>query len=115
MSKPISGYYDATKYLGQFIGEQEEFLKDTACMSPEMRITFAVLQSAKEIFKDDAEILQLITDAEPLLRRLGFAQWQRDTVTDMAIKKANPQVTETFDDEDANTAKDGGSSKEPIQ
>lgn len=99
MSKPIAGYYDATKYLGQFIGEKEAFLRETACMSPEMRVTFAVLEGAKEFFKNEPELLEMIKQLEPLLRRIGHAQWQRDTVTDMALKKANPSEQEDFQDE----------------
>ena len=101
MSKPISGYYDATKYLGQFIGEREEFLRETACMSPEMRLTFAVLQGAEAFFKDEPDILKLIAELKPILKNIGYAQWQRDTVTDMALKKANPTETEDFQDEDS--------------
>ena len=100
MSKPISSYYDATKYLGQFIGEQEEFMRETACMSPEIRLTLAVLESATEFFKEDPELLGMIAQIKPLLKRIGYARWERDTVTDMAIKKANPQEIEEFADGD---------------
>jgi hypothetical protein len=99
LSKPISGYYDATKYLGQFIGEKEEFLRETACMSPEMRVTFAVLEGARDFFKDEPELIKMIDELKPILKKIGFAQWQRDTVTDMALKKANPQETEDFPDD----------------
>jgi hypothetical protein len=99
LSKPISGYYDATKYLGQFIGEKEEFLNETACMSPEMRVTFAVLEGARDFFKDEPELIKMIDELKPILKKIGFAQWQRDTVTDMALKKANPQETEEFSDD----------------
>lgn len=105
MSKPISGYYDATKYLGQFIGEKIDFLRKTSCMSPEMRLTFAVLEGSKLIFKDDPELLKMIAEIEPLLERIGYAQWQRDTVTDMAMKKANPQESEDFPDDSTTDAK----------
>lgn len=111
MSKPVSSYYDATKYLGQFIGEQEQFMRETACMSPEIRLTLAVLESAAEFFKDDEELLELIAQLKPLLKRIGHARWERDTVTDMAIKKANPTETEEFADGDnatsINSTKDG--------
>jgi hypothetical protein len=69
-------------------------------MSPEMRIAMAAMKAGKEKFKDDPELLELIAEAELFIRYFGFAMWQRDTVTDMALKKANPQEIETFEDQD---------------
>lgn len=90
MSKPLNTYYEATKYLGQFIGDKVKFLELSACMDHESRKKFAILYSLDKEFRKvlDTETYELLkTIIEPLIMNIGYARWPRDTVTDMALKK----------------------------
>jgi hypothetical protein len=69
-------------------------------MSPEMREMMAMIEFIIPLLdpekdKQAADDLKLVQD---YVCKLGYAQWQRDTVTDMALKKANPTEEEDFDD-----------------
>ncbi len=97
MSKPITGYYEATKYLGQFIGQQIPFLQETSCMDPSCRELFAILDFIASIDPNMVEIVKIV---KPFFEKLGFARWNRDTVTDMALRKGAPSETETWGEQE---------------
>ena len=101
MSKPLNTYYDATKYLGQFVGQLVEDLKDTSCMGSEEReliLIFKWIIENKDFFSIPKEDIETLTKVFiPLFEKLGYANWIRDTVTDMALRKANPKETEDWE------------------
>lgn len=83
-------YYRATTYIGQYIGDKIPFLKDTSCMSLQARQQIAFLESFKDYLKTELDLetyTLLYTVIKPYLEKRGFADWLRDTVTDMAIRK----------------------------
>jgi hypothetical protein len=99
MSKPISSFYDATKYLGQFVGEEIPFLRETSCMSGDMREYIAYLDMFVTHFCDDPKFKKFLQEKiRPSLKHFGFALWKRDTVTDMALRKGSGTEEETFED-----------------
>lgn len=90
MSKPLKSFYEATRYLGQYMGKDLPFLKDSSCMGLDRRRQLAILKWAQEIPEDldnlsEKEIFDKVLI--PLIEKLGLAEWPRDTVTDMAIRK----------------------------
>jgi hypothetical protein len=100
MSKPISSFYDATKYLGQFVGEEIPFLRETSCMSNDMRECLAYVDVFVKYFCEDEELKQFLKEkARPALKVIGFALWKRDTVTDMALRKGAGTEVESFESE----------------
>lgn len=105
MSKPLQSYYEATKYLGQYVSKNITFLKDTACMNFETRQTLAVIEAFIKITKDQDDkdhqdfIKFLKKKAKPFLELWGWANWPRDTVTDMALQKGLESTDEYFDTE----------------
>lgn len=112
MSKPLRSFYDATKYLGQFIGQKVSFLQNTSCMDQETRELIAILDFCKITFVDDKEFIELIDFILPLIEKLGYAKWQRDTVTDMALCKGSPSEMEDWDEstDNENTEENADSS-----
>ena len=101
MSKPLSTFYDATKYLGQYIGQNIEFLRETSCMGPGEREDLALLEWLKTVIDDKKTVDFLDEIIIPLIKKMGYAHWIRDTVTDMALRKADYTEEETFEPRDA--------------
>jgi hypothetical protein len=101
MSKPLQSFYEATKYLGQFIGEKVPFLKETSCMSPNIREIMASIDFALEFWtkENDTEMIEILKIAKSFLEKLGYARWERDTVTDMALKKGSPTEKEDWEND----------------
>lgn len=92
------GFYQAASYLGQHPNISKGLLKKTSCMGQEQREEIAVLDAIKKVYPlldsedalDKLDMLELIDKAiMPFLENLGFADWQRDVVTDMAIRKGD--------------------------
>jgi hypothetical protein len=87
------GFYSAASYLGQDHRISNGILKETACMAIEERVLIADLEAIKKIFPlldqiGDMDMKTLIDKIIlPLIKNEGYAKWQRDVVTDMAIKK----------------------------
>lgn len=74
------------------VGRANEFLKDTACMNPEQRVTLALCETMKELFKEDVEFTAFMNDIViPFYSKLGWAKWGRDVVTDLGFALANQQ------------------------
>lgn len=68
------------------VGRANEFLKNTACMNPEQRVTLALCETTKEIFKEDKEFVEFMNDiAIPFYEKQGWAKWGRDVVTDLGF------------------------------
>jgi hypothetical protein len=63
-------------------------------MSPEIRELLAILEFIQNL--GNAEMNKRINKIVPLFELLGFARWQRDTVTDMAIRKSIKRRKETW-------------------
>lgn len=101
MSKPVEGFYESAKYLGQFIPEIEPMLQETACIGDSERVIIAVLKYLKEQ-SDDKEEKKELQSMIDLVKALGFARWKRDTVTDMAIKIGKREEQDSFADDTAN-------------
>lgn len=82
-------YYEINKYLSQQVGKRNKFLQKTACMSPESRRLIAILDFAEmflgnndlpeEEQKSDEQL------AKELFTLLGWAEWERDVLTDMGL------------------------------
>jgi hypothetical protein len=91
------GFYQAATYLGQHFKISKGILKDTACMAQEERLLIAELKAIDKIYPllasiGDMNIPQLIKEIMlPIIENEGYANWQRDVVTDMAIKKGDPR------------------------
>jgi len=79
------GYYEASTYLGSKLGKQKDgsFLKKTACMDINSRKKIAVLDFIKE---QNPEIKKDIEVIEDLIIKVGQALWNRDVITDLALK-----------------------------
>jgi hypothetical protein len=78
------GYYEASTYLGNKIGNKFPFLQKTACMDIDTRRILAILEFVKET--ESVESKKEIEEVEPLFMMLGEANWSRDVISDMAIK-----------------------------
>lgn len=66
------------------------FLNASACMSKNRRFQLAVITWSKTLPENldklsEEEIIDKVVI--PLIQFSGWAEWERDTVTDMAIKK----------------------------
>lgn len=99
------GFFQAASFLGQHGTISQGILRKTACMGAEQREQIALLEAIKAVWPriesgelDTATIPELIDKAIlPFLENLGFAAWQRDVVTDMAIKKGESTDTEVWE------------------
>ena len=91
------GFYQQATYLGQHFRISRGILKRTACMAEEERLLIADLEAIKKVFPYmDGDKLNSLTMPQlidkilmPFIEGEGFAKWQRDVVTDMAIKKGD--------------------------
>ena len=90
MSKPLHTFYEATKYLGQFVGKDVDFLHTTSCMDTRTRLAIAGIEAAIIIMKNEQPIdndgIKELEENKRILELFGFASWPRDTVTDMALR-----------------------------
>jgi hypothetical protein len=102
MSSDSKGFYQAATFLGQNKEISKGILKKTACMSIEERVLIADLEWIISIYPkldclEDMDVPELIKSViEPVIANEGFAKWQRDVVTDMAIKKGDPTRKDFF-------------------
>lgn len=107
MSKPLKSFYEATRYLGQYIGKKVPFLLATSCMSEQRRHQIAVITWLIDSKKASPQMLSMLQiDIMPLLEKLGYAEWIRDTVTDMAIRKGLSTDLESFFPEEGDKVAD---------
>lgn len=96
MSGDSRGFYSEAKFLGQHFKISRGILKKTACMAIEERIMIADLEAIKKVYPyldrlDELGLTEMIDKViVPFVENEGFAKWQRDVVTDMAIKKGDP-------------------------
>lgn len=98
MSKPVEGFYEAAKYLGQFLPEKEPILSELALLGDKERLVIAFLHYLKEDKDTPQEDRAEIDDLIKLIKYIGFANWKRDIVTDMAIKIGKHEELDSFDD-----------------
>jgi hypothetical protein len=107
MSKKLRDYFEATEYLGAFVGEKVPFLFKTSCMNPDERVRIAILDWLINMQNIDLSKLTEIESIQkvimPLIENMGFAKWIRDTVTDMAIRKGRSGISERFGKPDGST------------
>lgn len=104
MSDSGKGFYQAASYLGQHKNISRGILKKTSCMGQEQREQIAMIEAVKKVYPliesgelDLLEVPDLINKALlPFLENLGFANWQRDVVTDMAIRKGDTTLKEEW-------------------
>jgi hypothetical protein len=87
------GYYEASTYLGQRVGKQHQFLQKTACMDIKVRKSLAVFEFMK---KKNPEFKEQIEEFESLLTFLGAALWNRDVITDLALKLGQKSNVQSF-------------------
>lgn len=105
MTKQIKSFYEASRYLGQYMPGKVPFLGEIACMGANRKVQIAVLKWVLELIpllkekgpEDLGEEEIIDTVLIPLLKKLGYAEWVTDTVTDMAIKKGIKTKTETWE------------------
>jgi len=98
------GFYQAASYLGQHKNISRGILKKTSCMGQEEREEIAILEAVKKVWPliesgeiDTMSIPDLIDKAlMPFIENRGFALWQRDVVTDMAIRKGDTTLREQW-------------------
>lgn len=89
------GFYQAATYLGQHPRISQGILKKTACMGIEERELIADLDAILEVYPlldelPSMDIPDLISKVlMPFIKNEGYAKWQRDVVTDMALKKGD--------------------------
>lgn len=115
MSRPLQTYYEATKYLGQYVGKEVQFLHDTSCMDMRIRQALAGIDAAIQMLDDKEEIKEL-KQVKKILEPFGFALWPRDTVTDMALRHIKTETKESWGNGDdttnlQDTSKDADSSQ----
>lgn len=85
--------YLARKYVREYklvaseVAREVAFLKETSCMNPERRFEIACCKIFIEYFSDDKKFNKFLkSKAIPSLEILGFAEWQRDILTDMGLR-----------------------------
>lgn len=89
------GFYQAATYLGQNSRISRGILKETACMAQDERVLIADLEAVKKVWPFLEQIedmpLDILIDKIilPFIENEGYANWQRDVVTDMAMKKGD--------------------------
>lgn len=67
-------------------------------MSTDMREYIAYLDVFVKYFcTDEKTAAYFQKNIRPSLKRIGFALWKRDTVTDMALRKGSGTEEESFD------------------
>lgn len=94
-------FYNTSKLLGGYL-QREPLLGETACMGAEERVVKALLMTVVKLLptlaKEDLSTMpfeQLINEvAIPLENALGYANWPRDVITDMAIFRGEQELKE---------------------
>jgi hypothetical protein len=101
-NKADKEYFQDLSYLGSYIKEIVPFLNQTSCMSPNRRRQLAVLEwltgyLSLENNNQNNDLIDLIEKTlKPLIQKLGFSEWARDPVTDMAIRIGTKSVSDSF-------------------
>lgn len=88
-------------YLGSRVAEltkvgkhQTQILKLTSCMSKEFRMLIAYLEVIKlGIEKDDPDLKEIDEMLIPALQLLGMSEWDKDTLTDLAMRVGTAEQT----------------------
>jgi hypothetical protein len=97
MSSASKAYFERVGYLGEFMPMRKPSLSLTCCMDFKRRKQLATLKYISDLLKKidkkqfETEIYVIDKIAIPLIKELGFAEWKRDPVTDMAIAKGKPK------------------------
>lgn len=81
-------------YLGSRVAEitrvgkhNTKILKETSCMSKEYRMLVAYVEVAKlTVEKGDPDLEEIDGVIIPALQILGMAEWDKDTLTDLAMR-----------------------------
>lgn len=108
MSGESKGFYSSATYLGQHRRISQGILKKTACMGQEERQDIAMLEGIKKVWPvledptlEDLSVSDLIDKTIlPFIEGLGYANWLRDVVTDMAIKKGDTRKRSSWNREE---------------
>jgi hypothetical protein len=81
------------RFLGKEVGKIENFLAITSCMNPNERLMYAqveifvkLLKFSKEKEIDIEKFIQNVL--KPSIQMLGWANWNRDVLTDLSLKTA---------------------------
>lgn len=91
--------FQAYQLVASQVGNKVEFLKETSCMSKEKRLELAYCKVFRERFSDDEEFNKFLKEtAEPALTILGFAEWDRDILTDMGLRISTADVVGSLKD-----------------
>jgi len=93
MGKDDWGSYDReSKFLGKQIGFKFKFLAYTSCMDKQTRLDLAGIETFRSMIendKDSKETVDFIDKiVKPLLEKIGYANWERDILTHLALKTA---------------------------
>jgi len=75
--------------MGMILARDEPFLKETAVLGPEYRKMIAyveILKTAKSLPKHLTPDQVIDYFVIPSLQKLGMAEWNRDIITDLALK-----------------------------
>jgi len=79
--------FQQASLLGRDIPEVEPFLQIIACMNAEYAELLVYTRAYKRMFPEDKELNSFLTDQiEPIIKELALCHWQRNQLTDMAIK-----------------------------
>jgi hypothetical protein len=98
------GFYQAASYLGQHKNISRGILKKTACMGKEQRELIGNLEAIKKVWPliesgeiDNMTVPEMLDKiVMPFIENQGFALWERDVVTDMAIRKGDTSLKEQW-------------------
>ena len=94
-------FYNTSKLLGGYL-RREPLLGETACMGAEERVVKALFLTVLKLWptlsRKDLSAMsfeELVRDiAIPLEDALGYANWPRDVITDMAIFRGEQELRE---------------------
>lgn len=81
------------------VGNIVDFLKDTSCMNPESREYIACCKIYALLFPEGKDFNEFLEKKMiPSLELLGFAQWNRDILTDMGLRVSKAEVVGSLKD-----------------
>lgn len=80
-------FFREYKLVASEVGAAINFLKETSCMNPEERGYIACCKIFTLLFPENKEFNDFLEKKMvPSLEYLGFAQWNRDILTDMGLR-----------------------------
>lgn len=94
--------YQTYKLMGQDVGKNIPFLKETSCMDTEKREEYAFLEIMGNLedfvnSHSDFTLKQFIDEfLKPSLQIWGWSLWKRDVITDLALRLGRKSFKSSF-------------------